>query len=61
MSHYRAFLDISGQNNRQLQLAPNDLTSVSPVEEYVARKEELRPWDAGFPSEYSQEIITNTS
>ena len=25
------------------QLAPNALTSVSPVEEYVTRKEELRP------------------
>ena len=42
----------SGQSNREPQLAPNVLTSVSPVEEYVARKEELRPWDAGFPSEY---------
>lgn len=33
----------SGQNNREPQLALNALTSVSPVEEYVAGKDELRP------------------
>ena len=45
------------QTDRQMTI--NAITSVSPVEEYVARKEELHPWGAGLSSEYLQESITH--